>query len=92
MLISSLHGVFSINMHDVDHEKLIIKSKNKEALQRIFDEKRIYAINQNKYKFCVSLCKQELAHILIMMIKEIDYADFENFINKINLNADQAFA
>lgn len=92
MLISSLHGVFSINMHDIDAEKLIIKSKNKEALQRIFDEKRIFTNNKDNYKFCVSLCKQELAHILIMMIKEIDYADFEKFISEINPNLDQAIA
>lgn len=92
MLISSLQGVFSINMHEADPDKLIIKAKNKESLQRIFDEKRINPISHENYKFSVSLCKQELAHVLIMMIKEIDYADFDKFISELHLNTDQARA
>ncbi|EOZ98455.1 hypothetical protein A33Q_1109 [Indibacter alkaliphilus LW1] len=92
MQIISIHGAFLINLDRTNPDKLVVKSTLKSPLQRIFDEKRIYPLDQEKFKYAVSVCKQELAHVLIMMIKEIDYADFEQFVSELNLSSDQAFA
>ncbi|PRY90680.1 hypothetical protein [Mongoliibacter ruber] len=89
MLVSSIYGVFSIGIQEEDPDKLVIKARKKEALQRIFDEKRISLLSYDKFNFSVNLCKQELAHILIMMIKEIDYTDFEKVFDESSFNSDQ---
>lgn len=80
MYITSIHGIFSIVSASKDQDNLIISSKTKTAMLQLFDEKRIYTSEEREFNFHVALCKQELAHIMIMMIKEINYSEL-NFYN-----------
>ncbi|MCH7408441.1 hypothetical protein MM239_03470 [Belliella sp. DSM 111904] len=92
MVINSLHGTFSIVINENAQDQLLVKSKSKVELTRIFDEKRIVKSKDDDFGFFVSLCKQEFAHTLIMMIKEIDYMDFEKYLSELDLSSDRIFA
>jgi hypothetical protein len=85
MIITSLLGTFSINSSEKDHDKLIVRSKEKESLMRIFDSKRIIQCELDCSSYFVTLCKQEFAHSLIMMVKEVNYSDFKELQSEINL-------
>lgn len=82
MIITTIHGTFSIISNEKDQDKLIIRSKEKSSLTRIFDEKRIVQCEIEGFSFCVSLCKQEFAHILIMLVKEINYSDLDQYLSE----------
>lgn len=72
MLISSVHGVFSVVISEQNSDKVEVRSNNKNSLARIFDAQRI---KDREGNFFVCISKQEFANTLIMMIKEIDYSD-----------------
>lgn len=92
MVITSLHGIFSIVLNEKNQDQLLVRAKKKDELMRIFDEKRICKSSVDGFEYCVQMCKQEFAHTLIMMIKEIDYADFDKILAEINISTDRAFA
>lgn len=84
MVIESLHGIFTIVTNEINHDQLLVRAKNKEELMRIFDEKRICRCTEEQNDYCVQMCKQEFANTLIMMIKEINYSDFNKVLFEIN--------
>jgi hypothetical protein len=51
---------------------------------RIFDEKRILQSENQKFGFYLVMCKQEFANTLIMLVKEINYGDFEKDTSDMN--------
>lgn len=85
MIINSLYGTFSINSSEKDQDKLIVKSDMKESLMRIFDSKRIFHSEIDGSSYFVTLCKQEFADSVIMMIKEVNYSDFNQSKAEIDL-------
>ncbi|MFD2200705.1 hypothetical protein [Shivajiella indica] len=85
MIITSLHGTFSINSCEKDQDKLIVRSKEKDSLMRIFDSKRIIQCEIDGSSYFVTLCKQEFAHSLIMLVKEVNYSDFNQLQSEIKL-------
>lgn len=85
MIINSLYGTFAINSSEKDQDKLIVKSEMKESLMRIFDSKRIIQCEIDGSYYFVTLCKQEFAHSVIMMIKEVNYSDFNQLKSEIDL-------
>ncbi|EKB48995.1 hypothetical protein [Cecembia lonarensis] len=89
MIIKSIHGTFSICSSGKDADKLLVKSKDKESLTRIFDGQRIVQSEAEEESFFVSLCKQEFAHILILMVKEINYPDIQSVFVGSNSKSDE---
>lgn len=83
MIIKSIRGTFSVQSYGKDQDKLIVKSSNKASLMKIFDEKRVVELPSDKNIYCVSLCKQEFVHTLILLVKEVNYSDF----NQTNLDS-----
>ena len=92
MVIASLHGIFSIVINEKDQDQLLVRAKKKEELMRIFDEKRILKSSADGFEYHVKMCKQEFAHTMIMLIKEINYADFDKYLSEIDLSSDRIFA
>ncbi len=92
MVITSSHGIFSIVSSSNNPDKLIVSSKSKNALLQLFDEKRISTSEEKEFKFDVTICKQEFAHIMIMMIKEINYPDFALYLEEFDLSTARFFA
>ena len=84
MLINSLQGIFSIVISETNPDKLEVRSNDKASLSRVFDNKRILERANVDFKFYVSISKQEFANTLIMMIKEIDYPDFDKLLSEID--------
>jgi hypothetical protein len=57
----------------------------KESLMRFFDAKRIIPCEINGSSYFVTICKQEFAHSVILMIKEVNYSDFNQLKSEIDL-------
>lgn len=76
MIINTIYGSITVVNCDKNQDKLAIVSKEKEVLMRIFGAQRIKSDEVNPDRFKVEMCKQEFAHTLIMLVKEIEYADF----------------
>ena len=92
MVIKSLHGVFFIVTSKKDKNQLLIRSKSKSELIRIFGGKRIVQYDQGEIDYEISVCRQEFANTLIMMIKEINYDDFQKHLPEIDFPTDSIFA
>lgn len=92
MIIKTIHGTFSIYSSGKDSDKLVVKSKDKASLTRIFDEQRIIQSQSEEAGFFVKLCKQEFAHTLILMVKEVNYSDVDTIFAESNSNSDEVLA
>jgi len=92
MIIKSIHGTFSIHSSGKDQDRLLVKSDDKKSLMRIFDEKRVVQNQSENNMYFVSLCKQEFAHTLILMVKEVNYSDFEKMMQEATKDSDEVFA
>lgn len=58
--------------------KLFIYSDSREELQRFFGSSVIDYSSRPDWKYCAVTCKQNFAHSLILIVKEIDYRDFSS--------------
>ena len=83
MVITSLHGNFSIIASEKDQNQLFVRSHEKRELSSVFGEKRILMYEGEGFNFYVSICKQEFANTLIMMVKEVNYSDLEKELQEI---------
>jgi hypothetical protein len=92
MIINSLLGTFSVVSSIQNHDKLCIKSKNKEVLMRMFDEKRINSYESGEYNYSIEICKQEFAHTMIILIKEVNYPDFVKEMSDLEITRNQVMA
>ncbi|WP_215223767.1 hypothetical protein [Echinicola shivajiensis] len=78
MLISSTNGFLSIVNCPSDGDHVLVRANKKVVLSQLFDDGRIKFIEEEGFIFGVSVCKQELADILVKMVKSIDYTNFES--------------
>lgn len=78
MLISSTNGFLSIVNCPSDGDHVLVRANKKMVLSQLFDDRRIKFIKEEGFDFGVSVCKQELADILVKMVKSIDYTNFES--------------
>ncbi len=92
MIVTSLYGTYSIVNCGKDQDQLLVRAKSKEELTRIFDGKRVLKSEGSEYEFYLSMCKQEFANALIMMVKDIDYGDFEQITSNSNISPNNVMA
>ncbi|WP_194974638.1 hypothetical protein [Aquiflexum lacus] len=92
MIINSLLGSFSVVSSVQNHDKLCIKSKSKEVLMHMFDEKRITNYESMDYNYSIEVCKQEFAHTMIILIKEVNYPDFIQEISEMEISKNKVMA
>lgn len=92
MIINSLYGTISVVSGGLDQDKLRIKSSKKETLMRMFDEKRIGHYESVEYPYYVEMCKQEFAHTLIVLVKDINYPDFHAELGEMEIFKNKVFA
>ena len=81
MWIASTHGFISIIQHRNLRDTLLVKARTVNDLKTLFDSNRILKTGDADYLYMVLVNKQELANILVKMIKNIDYFDFKNEIS-----------
>lgn len=92
MIINSLYGTISVVSGGVDQDKLRINSSKKETLMRMFDEKRIGHYESVEFPYYVEMCKQEFAHTLIVLVKDINYPDFQVELSEKEIQKNKIFA
>ncbi|WP_373495850.1 hypothetical protein [Aquiflexum sp.] len=92
MIINSLLGNFTVVSSLKNHDKLCIKSNRKEVLMRMFDEKRINNYESADYNYSIEICKQEFAHTMIILIKEVNYPDFVQEMSELETAGNQVMA
>lgn len=92
MVIQSLQGVFSVSTAPENQEKLVVRSNDLDSLCRLFDRKRVKADCDQGYSFCVTICKEELSSVLIKLVKQIDYEDFDQIMSELVLEKASVFA
>lgn len=92
MIINSLQGTFSVVSSVQNQDRLCIKSKSKEVLMRMFDEKRINNYASGDYNYSIEICKQEFAHTMIILIKEVNYPDFIQEMSELEVSRNQVMA
>ncbi len=55
---------------------VFIYSENLEEIQRLFGSFETEYASKGDWKYRVSICKQDLANALILMVKEVNYQEF----------------
>lgn len=85
MIIHSLFGSFCVVANSKKSDGLLLQSKSRIALNRIFDDKRVKDNESSDYPFFVELCKQEFAHVLITLTKDISYENFDKEISELEV-------
>lgn len=76
MLIQTNNAKFLISNFSEKQDFLLVQSDNRDELERLFGSDEIRKGRQNQWPFAVKICKQEFAHCLILLVKEIDYKEF----------------
>ncbi|TFV94294.1 hypothetical protein E4S40_09670 [Algoriphagus kandeliae] len=76
MLIQTRTARFLISNISEKQGVLLVQSDNKDEMERLFGSEEIKKVQGNPWPYEVSICKQELAHCLILLVKEIDYKEF----------------
>lgn len=92
MIIQTLQGTFSISTSEDLKEELLIKSNDLQSLCRLFDKSRVKNCTITDFDFCVALCKEELSNVLIKMVKQIDYNDFDQLMNELMIEKNNVFS
>lgn len=77
MLIQTKNCNFLIEGSAEQTGCVLIKANSQEELQRFFGSNLIKYTGNPDYPFEVFACKQEFANALILMVKEIEYSDFD---------------
>ncbi len=83
MLIQTNKGNFLIEINQPKSDFVRIKTNSKEELERFFGSLQIDFSQNSEFPYQVCACKQEFANALILMVKEIEYSDFQqnNLVN-----------
>lgn len=92
MIIHSLFGSFCVVANGEKSDGLFLQSKSKIMLNRLFDDKRIRSNNSADYPFYIELCKQEFAHLLITLTKDISYENFDKEISDLEVDTSRVSA
>jgi len=78
MLIQTSNGNFLIERNSLKTDSVKIKTNSKEELQRFFGSNQIIFTSNPDYPYHIFACKQEFANALILMVKEIEYSEFNS--------------
>lgn len=76
MIIQTLSAKFLIESSSDCDGCLMVYSDNSEQLQRLFGSSVHHSLNFSEMPFLTKTCKQDFAHTLILLVKEIDYSNF----------------
>ncbi|GMQ29676.1 hypothetical protein Aconfl_23190 [Algoriphagus confluentis] len=76
MIIQTLNANFLIETSPDCDGCLSVYSKDPIELQRLFGSSVQHSIDQEDWPFMIKTCKQNFAHTLILLVKEIDYSRF----------------
>lgn len=77
MIIHTSNCEFLIESSEKPAGCVFIYSDSQEELQRLFGSSEVEYSAKDTWRYMVSTCKQEFANALILMVKEINYTDFE---------------
>lgn len=89
MWIASKSGFVSVVQHFEKKDMLLVRARVRKDLQSLFDNKRIFELEEADYRFRVEVSKQEFAEIMVNQIKDIDYPNFKNSIAAQSGQADK---
>ncbi len=84
MWIASTNGFISIVQHWDQKDTLLVRARVVNDLHALFDSSRILETKDADYRYRAMVKKQEMAIILIKMIKTIDYHNFKNEVATIS--------
>ncbi|MCS5490000.1 hypothetical protein [Algoriphagus limi] len=76
MLIHTRTAKFLISNISEKKDLLLVQSDSKEEMERLFGSGETKIEQGHQWPFEVKICKQEFAHCLILLVKEIDYKEF----------------
>lgn len=76
MIIQTSKCDFLIEENSVKSGYISVYSENLEEMQRFFGSSETEFSAKGEWKYCVSICKQDLANALILMVKEVNYQTF----------------
>lgn len=76
MILQTSQAQFLFEQNQQISGAVKVFSDNKEELHRLFVNADIQPSNQTGWKYSVDSCRQELAHVLILLVKEIEPTDF----------------
>ena len=79
MIIQTSKCDFLVEESGAKDGYVFIYSENLEEIQRLFGSSETEYSSKRDWKYRVSICKQDLANALILMVKEVNYQEF-NFI------------
>ena len=82
MIIQTLSAKFLIESSSDCDGCLMVYSDDAEQLQRLFGSSVHHSLNFSDMPFLTKTCKQDFAHTLILLVKEIDYSKFPIAIGK----------
>lgn len=85
MIIHSLFGNFCVVANSRKPDGLLLQSRSRIALNRIFDDKRVRDNESSDYPFVVEVGRQEFAHVLITLTKDISYENFDKDISELEV-------
>ncbi len=76
MIVQTSKGDFLIEENGCKAGSVFIYSHGLEEIQRLFGSAEIECSSRSDWKYRVSICKQGLVNMLILMVKEVNYRDF----------------
>jgi hypothetical protein len=79
MIIQTLNSEFLIESCEIEQGCVVIYSNNPDELHRFFGSRIDELKGETGWKYQTKTCKQDFAHSLIHLVKEIDYKEFEKF-------------
>lgn len=80
MWIASKSGFVSVVQHFEKKDMLLVRARVRKDLQSLFDNQRIFELDDADYRYRIEVSKQEFAEIMVNQIKDIDYPNFKNRI------------
>jgi putative AlgH/UPF0301 family transcriptional regulator len=81
MWIFTQNSFLSIVKHNQKGNLLVVRSRFKGHIQRIFPKARVLEDANRDYRFRVELPIREVSKVIARLVSEIDYDNFKNSLN-----------
>lgn len=78
MIVQTCKCDFLIEESGVKDGYLFVYSDVLEEIQRLFGSSEIACVSRNVWKYRASVCKQDFLNVLILMVKEVNYLNFNH--------------
>lgn len=80
MWLFTVEGFLSVVQHRDDHDKVIVRARNRTALEAIADSLgiEIVATPTADYPYRVVISRSQMANLAAAFVNEIDYDNFKN--------------